>query len=52
MKVLMINYEYPPLGGGGGFVARDIVEEMSLKGHEITVITSCAQGLAAHYNVN
>jgi glycosyltransferase involved in cell wall biosynthesis len=52
MKVLMINYEYPPLGGGGGFVARDIVEEMSLKGHEITVITSCAQGLAAHENVN
>ena len=24
MHILVVNYEYPPLGGGGGFVTRDI----------------------------
>ncbi|MCF8023991.1 MAG: glycosyltransferase family 4 protein [Desulfobacteraceae bacterium] len=46
MRILVINYEYPPIGGGGGFVTRDIVEQMSAMGHEITVITSRFEGLS------
>lgn len=52
MKILAINYEYPPLGGGGGFVTRDIVEEIALRGHCVTVITSHFKGLAKQEIVN
>ncbi len=40
MRILIINYEYPPIGGGGGFVTRDIIEYIAAIGHDITVITS------------
>lgn len=46
MRILTINYEYPPIGGGGGFVTRDISEEMVAKGHSVSVITSHYKGLA------
>ena len=29
MRILAVNYEYPPLGGGGGVILRDIVEELA-----------------------
>jgi glycosyltransferase involved in cell wall biosynthesis len=40
MRILVINYEYPPVGGGGGVICRDIAEELALKGHSVTVVTS------------
>jgi glycosyltransferase involved in cell wall biosynthesis len=40
MRVLAVNYEYPPLGGGGGVILRDIVEELADRGHDVTVLTS------------
>lgn len=45
MRILIINYEYPPVGGGGGVICRDIAEELVKMGHEITVITSQYNGL-------
>lgn len=47
MRILIINYEYPPIGGGGGVICRDIAEELAKMGHEITVITSQFNGLDA-----
>jgi glycosyltransferase involved in cell wall biosynthesis len=52
MRVLVINYEYPPIGGGGGFVTRDILEQMVEYGHSVSVITSHYQGLERHEVVN
>jgi glycosyltransferase involved in cell wall biosynthesis len=52
MRILVINYEYPPIGGGGGFVTRDIVEEIAAKGHSVTVITSHCRGLEKQEAVN
>ena len=40
MNILVLNYEYPPIGGGGGFVTRDIMECLAEEGHHITVVTS------------
>lgn len=42
MRILFCNYEYPPLGGGGGFINALLAQELA-KRHEVTVLTS--QGL-------
>ena len=44
MRILFCNYEYPPLGGGGGVVNALLAEELA-KRHEVTVLTSQALGL-------
>lgn len=52
MKILMLNYEYPPLGGGGAAVCRDISEKMVHRGHIVTVITMCMDGLKTYEIIN
>lgn len=42
MKILFCNYEYPPLGGGGGVINALVAQELA-KTHDVTVLTS--QGL-------
>jgi len=42
MKILFCNFEYPPLGGGGGVINALLAEELASR-HEVTVLTS--QGL-------
>jgi glycosyltransferase involved in cell wall biosynthesis len=39
MKILMVNYEYAPLGGGGGVFCSQLAEEL-VQEHEVTVLTS------------
>lgn len=46
MKILFCNYEYPPLGGGGGVVMAALARELARR-HEVTVLTSRALGLDA-----
>jgi hypothetical protein len=43
MNILMLNYEYPPLGGGGGVFTQQLAEELG-KTNNITLITSKFQG--------
>ncbi|MFQ5582953.1 MAG: glycosyltransferase family 4 protein [Calditrichia bacterium] len=52
LNILVINYEYPPIGGGGGVICRDISEELVMMGNEVTVITSQYSGLKAEEVVN
>lgn len=42
----MFNYEYPPVGGGGG-VAHEVISEELAKRHQVTVVTSKISGLPA-----
>lgn len=39
-RVLMVNYEFPPIGGGGGTTTRFIAKYMSKLNVDVSVITS------------
>lgn len=45
MRILTLNYEFPPVGGGGGRFCRDLCRELALLGHEIRVQTVRFRGL-------
>ena len=45
MQILFCNYEYPPIGGGGGVVMGAMATELVRRGHDVTVLTSRAFGL-------
>ena len=40
MKILIINSEYPPIGGGAGNASAHIAARFAHMGHEIAVVTS------------
>lgn len=46
MRILFVNYEYPPLGGGGGVVMAALARALARR-HQVTVLTSRALDLAA-----
>lgn len=48
LKVLVLCYEYPPLGGGGGRVAKSIAEKLAERGHKVRVQTAGMPHLPAH----
>ncbi len=45
MRILLLCYEYPPIGGGGGVGAQQYAEAWAAKGHEVVVLTSRTRGL-------
>lgn len=40
MRILLVCYEYPPIGGGGGVGAKQYAKAWASNGHEVTVLTS------------
>lgn len=44
MKILFINHEFPPLGGGGGRITWHLARELS-RDHSVDVLTSGAKGV-------
>lgn len=40
MKILMLNYEFPPMGGGAGSATYNIAKELVKMGHCVDVLTS------------
>ena len=51
MRILFCDYEYPPLGGGGGVINAWLAEELA-KRHFVTILTSGAEGLPKEEVVN
>jgi len=45
MKILMLNYEFPPLGGGGSPVSYEIAKGYVRAGHKVDVVTMGFKGL-------
>lgn len=39
MKILVLNYEYPPLGGGGSKVSEELCEQCGNRGISIDIVT-------------
>ena len=45
LNILVLCYEYPPIGGGGGVGAMQYAEAWAEAGHKVTVLTSWDKGL-------
>lgn len=39
MRILLLNPEYPPIGGGAGNASRHLAQALTALGHEVTVLT-------------
>lgn len=50
MRILIINYEFPPLGGGGGVATYDLAVEWA-RTARVDVLTSSFRGLKRYENV-
>ena len=45
MRILVLNHEFPPIGGGGGRAAEHICQTLAKRGHQTEVLTSHLEGL-------
>src|SRR4051812_44252092 len=44
-RILLINHEYPPLGGGAGTATRHLAKGLARLGQQVFVLTSAWPGL-------
>lgn len=51
-RVLIVTYEFPPVGGGTGKAARNIGREIAATGREVVVLTSGFRGLPARERID
>lgn len=47
MRILVLNYEFPPVGGGGGRASEDLCRALAARGHKLRVLTTSVPGLGA-----
>lgn len=45
VRILVLNYEFPPLGGGAGNATACLAREWARRGHEVEIITGGFRGL-------
>lgn len=44
LRILILNYEYPPLGGGAGIVTKHLAERFAARGYQVHVVTAWFSG--------
>jgi glycosyltransferase involved in cell wall biosynthesis len=47
VRILTLNYEFPPIGGGGSPVSYELGRELVAQGHDVDVVTMGFNGLPA-----
>jgi glycosyltransferase involved in cell wall biosynthesis len=47
VRILTLNYEFPPIGGGGSSVSYELGRELVAQGHDVDVVTMGFDGLPA-----
>lgn len=52
MKILMLSYEFPPLGGGGAKVVYGLSKELVRSGHSVDLVTMGFRGLSKYEQIN
>lgn len=52
MKILVLCYEYPPVGGGGGRVAASVAEGLASLGHDVRVVSAGLKHIARNSTIN
>lgn len=52
MRILILNSEYPPVGGGASTASGNIARILAQKGHDVTVITTRYDDLPAEVEEN
>lgn len=48
MKILILNYEYPPVGSGAGVISENIAEGLVNLGNNVSVVSVFFEGLSFH----
>ncbi len=48
MRILILNPEYPPIGGGAGNASRHLAHALAARGHAVTVLTAHYRDLPRH----
>ncbi len=52
MRILLLNNEYPPIGGGGATVTAFLAREFVRLGHDVKLVTARFQDLLPHEQVD
>ncbi len=52
MNLLILNYEFPPLGGGAGNATKNLAYELARLGHVVTVVTTGFGNYPTHENID
>jgi glycosyltransferase involved in cell wall biosynthesis len=51
MRILLINSEYPPIGGGASNASANVAAIWAAEGHQVMVLTACYAGLPSEETI-
>ncbi|MCD4652230.1 MAG: glycosyltransferase family 4 protein, partial [Candidatus Cloacimonetes bacterium] len=52
MRLLLLNFEYPPLGGGASYQTKLLARQFAAAGHDVVILTSHGKGLPLYEYIN
>ena len=51
MNILLLNYEFPPMGGGASVATYNIAKQLVKLGHRVDILTSKIKGQKSKENI-